>query len=107
LEKAVLHSEEVVRLLNSKGVAPVKVDLTGNNTEGNQKLIEVGRRTIPYLVVYSRDGQQIFASDAYTVEQLTGALKKAGEHRKDKTHQTRPHRSNNALELVLRLRFGV
>ena len=77
LEKAVLHNRSVVPLLNSKEVAPIKVDLTGNNVEGNQKLIEVGRRTIPYLVVYSRDGKPIFASDAYTVQQLTEALKSA------------------------------
>jgi thiol:disulfide interchange protein len=78
LEKAVLHNETVVRLLNSKGVAPVKIDLTGNNLVGSQKLIEVGRRTIPYLVVYATDGREVFASDAYTVDQLTDALKKAG-----------------------------
>ena len=78
LEKAVLHSPAVVRLLNSKEVAPFKIDLTGNNTVGNQKLIDVGRRTIPYLVVYGADGKEIFASDAYTVEQLTEALHKAG-----------------------------
>jgi thiol:disulfide interchange protein len=71
----------VVRLLNSKEVVPVKVDLTGNNTAGNEKLIEVGRLTIPYLVVYSRSGQQIFASDAYTVEQVTQALRQATQLR--------------------------
>jgi thiol:disulfide interchange protein len=77
LEKAVLHHSEVVQLLNSPGVAPVKVDITGNNVEGNKKLIEVGRRTIPYLVIYSREGKELFASDAYTVEQLTQVLKSA------------------------------
>jgi hypothetical protein len=55
----------------------MKVDITGNNRQGNQKLLEVGRRTIPYLVVYSPDGKQVFASDAYTVDQVLKALKEA------------------------------
>ena len=78
LEKNVLHDPKVVALLNSKGVTPIKVDLTGNNTAGDKKLIDVGRRTIPYLVVYSADGKEVFSSDAYTVQQLTGALKEVG-----------------------------
>jgi thiol:disulfide interchange protein DsbD len=77
LEQAVLHNKAVVAMLNTKGVTPIKVDITGNNPRGDQKLIEVGRRTIPFLVVYGPDGKQIFASDAYTVEQLTRALKQA------------------------------
>jgi thiol:disulfide interchange protein DsbD len=77
LEQAVLHQRSVFTLLNSQDVAPIKIDLTGNNTEGNKKLVEVGRRTIPFLIVYSRDGKPIFSSDAYTVEQLKEALKQA------------------------------
>jgi thiol:disulfide interchange protein len=77
LEQAVLHQPGVVSLLNSNKITPIKVDLTGNNPQGNEKLIEVGRRTIPFLIIYSGDGKQIFASDAYTVEQLTEALKQA------------------------------
>jgi thiol:disulfide interchange protein DsbD len=77
LEKAVLHHRAVVPLLNLKDVAAIKVDLTGNNIAGNDKLVQVGRRTIPYLLVYARGGNQVFASDAYTVQQLTGALKDA------------------------------
>ncbi len=77
LEQTVLHHPKVVSLLNSEGVVPIKVDITGNNVEGNRKLLEVGRRTIPYLVVYSRTGKEVFASDAYTVEQLTQALERA------------------------------
>jgi len=62
---------------SSEAVTPMKVDITGNNRQGNQKLVEVGRRTIPYLVVYSPDGKQVFASDAYTVDQVLKALKEA------------------------------
>ena len=77
LEQAVLHDPRVVALLNSKNVIPIKVDLTGNNPAGNRKLIEAGRRTIPYLVIYSPDGNEIFASDAYTADQVLGAINKA------------------------------
>jgi thiol:disulfide interchange protein len=74
LEQTVLHDPRVVRVLNSEKVAPIKVDITGNNPDGNQKLIEVGRRSIPYLVVYSLDGKVVFSSDAYTIEQVVEAV---------------------------------
>jgi thiol:disulfide interchange protein DsbD len=77
LEQAVLYDPRVTALLNSTNVIPIKVDLTGNNLAGNRKLIEAGRRTIPYLVIYSPDGNEIFASDAYTVDQIVGAISKA------------------------------
>ena len=63
--------------MNSEKVAPIKVDLTGNNPLGSRKLIEVGRRTIPYLVIYSRDGSEVLGSDAYTVQQILDGIKKA------------------------------
>jgi thiol:disulfide interchange protein len=76
LEQAVLHDPRVVKLLNSDRVSPIKVDLTGNNPAGDQKLLEVGRRSIPYLVIYGPDGTEVFASDAYTVEQVVTAIEK-------------------------------
>src|SRR6185503_20612470 len=36
LEQYVLHDARVVELMNSISVVPIKVDITGNNTEGNQ-----------------------------------------------------------------------
>jgi thiol:disulfide interchange protein DsbD len=77
LEKAVLHNPAVVQQLNSKKVAPIKVDITGDNPAGDAKLVEVGRRTIPYLVVYSPSGKPVFSSDAYTVVQLVEAIRQA------------------------------
>jgi thiol:disulfide interchange protein len=77
LEQAVLHDARVVELLNDPAVAPIKVDITGNNPAGNQKLVEVGRRTIPYLVIYGSDGRELFASDAYTATQLLNVLRVA------------------------------
>jgi len=77
LERGVLHQPKVVQLLNSTDVAPIKVDITGKNPQGNQKLVEVGRRPIPYLIVYSPSGQEVFSSDAYTVDQLVRAIEEA------------------------------
>lgn len=74
LEQAVLHSADVVAALNSERVTPIKVDLTGNNAPGNEKLLEVGRRTIPLLVVYGPGGAELFKSDAYTVRQVLEAI---------------------------------
>ena len=79
LEQAVLHDPRVVEVLNSEKVAPVKVDITGNNSAGNDKLLEVGRRTIPFLIIYGPHGGEVFRSDAYTVQQVLEAIKKALE----------------------------
>jgi thiol:disulfide interchange protein DsbD len=77
LEQAVLHDQRVVQLLNSERVAPIKVDITGKNPAGAEKLVEVGRRSIPYLIIYSPDGKKIFSSDAYTVDQIIKAVEGA------------------------------
>ncbi|MDB6033335.1 MAG: hypothetical protein JWM16_3673 [Verrucomicrobiales bacterium] len=77
LEQGVLHQPEVVKLLNSTNLISMKVDLTGNNNAGDQKLLQAGSRAIPYLVLYSADGSQAFASDAYTRQQVVSALQKA------------------------------
>jgi hypothetical protein len=51
--------------------------LKQKNVAGSKKLLEAGRRTIPYLVVYAPDGREVFSSDAYTVDQLVRALGEA------------------------------
>jgi len=79
LEQTVLHDKRVVELFNSDSVVPIKVDLTGNNVAGNAKLLEVGRRTIPLLVIYGPDGIERFKSDAYTVRQLVAAIDKPAD----------------------------
>jgi thiol:disulfide interchange protein DsbD len=77
LEQAVLNNSRVVALLNAANVTPIKVDLTGNNIPGSKKLLEAGRRTIPYLVVYAPDGRETLSSDAYTVDQIVRAVSEA------------------------------
>jgi thiol:disulfide interchange protein DsbD len=78
LEQTVLHSDRVVVLLNDDRVSPIKVDLTGNNTAGNERLRETGRLTIPLLIVLDPKGREVFKSDAYTVQQVVSAISQAG-----------------------------
>jgi thiol:disulfide interchange protein len=78
LEQAVLHQREVVERLNAAGVAPIKVDLTGNNVAGNARLAKLGRQMIPLLVVFDRDGEEVFRSDNYTATRVLEALEQAG-----------------------------
>lgn len=77
LETAVLNSDEVASLLAEPWVAPIKIDLTGNNTEGNAMLHAVGRHQIPLLVVIAPDGQEVFKGDFYTVDQVVEAVNEA------------------------------
>ena len=74
LEASVLATDTVANLLAEKGVTPMKVDLTGNNDQGNDMLAEVGGLRIPLLVVFKADGQIVFEGDFYTVEQVVEAV---------------------------------
>jgi thiol:disulfide interchange protein DsbD len=77
LEEAVLRDERVASLLNSESVAPIKIDLTGNNAAGNDMLTQVQRRSIPLLVIFAPDGREVFKSDFYTIEQVVSAVEAA------------------------------
>lgn len=90
LEQTVLHSDRVVEQLQRTDVAAIKVDITGNNKLGDAKLRESGRRSIPLLVVYDRQGNEVFKSDAYTADQVVQAIQTASS-------QTAVSRSISAL----------
>ena len=77
LEESVLHQRQVINALAQKNVVPMKVDITGNNPAGKIKLKVVGSLTVPLLVVFSPDGQTVFKSDFYTVNQVLGAIRQA------------------------------
>ncbi|MBL9119772.1 MAG: thioredoxin family protein [Phycisphaerae bacterium] len=77
LESGVLYPEPVSKLLNTPGITPIKVDLTGNNTFGNDLLKSFNRITIPLLVVLKADGTEIFKSDSYVQSQVLEAVKEA------------------------------
>ncbi len=76
LEQTVLHDPQIVDRMNRPEVAAIKVDIT-KDPLAKQKLKEVRRVTIPYLIVYDRNGKAVFDSDAYTVRQLANALDQA------------------------------
>ncbi|MGD9204175.1 MAG: hypothetical protein PVF86_06515, partial [Desulfobacterales bacterium] len=77
LEESVLHNRQVIDVLAQENVAPMKVDITGNNPAGKIKLKVVGSLTVPLLVVFSPDGKTVFKSDFYTVDQVLDAIERA------------------------------
>ena len=77
LEATVLQTPDVVAALDRVDVVPMKIDLTGENPDGVAKRNEAGRLTIPLLVVYGKDGAEIWKSDAYTPSQVLGAIEEA------------------------------
>ena len=77
LEQGVFRNPTIAALLAREEIVPMKVDITGNNPAGKAKLKEAGTLTIPLLVVFSPNGQQVFKSDFYTVDQILNAVEKA------------------------------
>jgi thiol:disulfide interchange protein DsbD len=77
LEHSVLYSDRVAKLMNAENVVPMKVDITGNNPEGKRKLADVNSLTIPLLVIFDSHGNQVFRSDAYTIDNVVEAISKA------------------------------
>ena len=74
LEHTQLTQAPLVKLLNGPGVVPMKVDITGDNPAGREKLKQAGRLTIPLLVVYAPDGREAFKSDAYFASEVIAAI---------------------------------
>ncbi len=77
LEEGVLHNRKIIDALAQEDVVAMKVDITGNNPAGKAKLKQVGRLTVPLLVVFSPTGKSVFKSDFYTVDQVLDAVKRA------------------------------
>ena len=77
LEHSVWNDRELADLMSRAAVVPMKVDLTGSNPAGKEKLREAGSLTIPFLTVLARDGHPVFKGDFYTAVQVTEAIGKA------------------------------
>ena len=77
LEQGVWNNAELAKQLSQPAVVPIKVDLTGSNPAGREKLREAGSLTIPLLVVYRPDGRPVFRSDFYTADQVLQAIARA------------------------------
>ena len=82
LEHGVLNTRKIIDLFASDDIATIKVDITGKNPAGKEKLKKVGSLTIPLLVIYSPNKNKVFKSDFYTAEQIISAVRKAREERK-------------------------
>jgi thiol:disulfide interchange protein len=74
LEQSVLQQPSIAELLANEAVVPMRVDLTGDNPAGKAKLNDVGKLTIPLLVVYSSDGRELLKSDFYSLNQVRQAI---------------------------------
>jgi thiol:disulfide interchange protein len=73
----VWNDRELADLMSRAAVVPMKVDLTGSNPAGKEKLRKAGSLTIPFLTVLARDGHPVFKGDFYTAVQVTEAIRKA------------------------------
>ena len=81
LEESVLHDRKITDLLAEEDIVPMKVDITGNNPAGKEKLKEVGSLTVPLLVIFSSTGEPLFKHDFYTVDQVWGAIREARNYK--------------------------
>lgn len=79
LEASVLHTDQIATLLNSSGVAPMKVDFTGDNPDGQTKLESLGWIGIPLLAIYGPGLDEPLKYDTYTPDVVIKAIEKAGK----------------------------
>ncbi|HBS29132.1 MAG TPA: hypothetical protein DEB06_06700, partial [Phycisphaerales bacterium] len=77
LKAAVLNVEPVKSVLEGPGVVMVKVDLTSTRAPGWDKLRSFGQTGIPLLVVLGPGSTEPWMSNAYTADQVLGAIELA------------------------------
>ena len=79
LEHGVLHRDEIVALLNGAGVAPLRIDLTGDNQPGKNKLAELEWVGIPLLAIYGPETgyDDPIKYDSYTTGMVPDAVERA------------------------------
>jgi len=77
LEATVLHKPEIVKLLNGPGVVAMRVDLTGKNPEGADKLKELQWVGIPLLAIYGPGSAEPQKFDTYTQSVVADAIARA------------------------------
>lgn len=80
LESGVLHQKEVVELLQSEGVTAMKVDLTGRNEPGQEKLKSLNWVGIPLLAIYGPGLEEPLKFDTYTPATVRDAVERARKH---------------------------
>lgn len=77
LEEAVWKRPDIVRRLSSPGVAALRADLTTGDPAARRMLRRAGSLTVPFLVIYGKDGAPLWKGDFYTAEQVAALLDRA------------------------------
>jgi thiol:disulfide interchange protein len=77
LEKTVLGSAAIKAEFAKDDTIMFKVDLTGNNPEGDQALKDLGRTGIPTLAIYGPGLETPWVANAYTIDQVVDAITRA------------------------------
>lgn len=77
LEHGVLHRAEVVTALTSAGVVPMRVDLSGKNAAGSEKLKSLNWVGIPLLAISGPGQVEPLKFDTYTSQTVLEAIQKA------------------------------
>lgn len=77
LEGTVLNRKDVADALNAEGVVAFRVDLTGENKEGQAKLQELKWAGIPLLAIFGPGTPEPVKFDSYTPQLVIEALAKA------------------------------
>jgi thiol:disulfide interchange protein len=77
LEASVLHRDNVAALLGEPGVVPMKVDLTGNNSAGQEKLDSLQWLGIPLLAIFGPGLSEPLKYDTYTPDVVIKAVEQA------------------------------
>jgi len=77
LKAAVLMRSPVKEELLSSGVTPLVADLTSSKAPGWEKLRALGQTGIPTLAVYGPGLEEPWIANAYTPDQVMGAIERA------------------------------
>ncbi len=77
LEEAVWKRPEIARRLSAPGVAALRADLTTGDPAARRMLWRAGSLTVPFLVIYGKDGAPLWKGDFYTAEQVAALLDRA------------------------------
>jgi thiol:disulfide interchange protein len=80
LEKVVLNTEDVKKVIDNNQVVPLLADWTNGDEEVTAMLELLGSKQVPVLAIFpaGRPNDPIVFRDPYTQEQLIEALQKAG-----------------------------
>lgn len=77
LEKTVLSNAFVKSEFSKSDTIMFKVDMTGNNPQGDRALKDLGRTGIPTLAIYGPGLTTPWVANAYTADQVVDAIERA------------------------------